>query len=96
LDYVAIQGHIEEAELLVAAGANVNSRDNLYGETPLHFTLDCCYAALGNHDMARFLLAHGADVNAEDFTGNTPLSYAKKCAPNSGLLFDVLNKAGAH
>lgn len=96
LDYVAIRGHVDEAELLVAAGANVNARDNLFGETPLHFALDCWAAAVGNHDMVRFLVAHGAEVNAEDFHGSTPLSYARKCTPNSGLLFEVLTKAGGH
>jgi len=96
LDYIAIQGHADEAELLVAAGANVNTKDNLFGETPLHFATDCCNAAIGNHDMVRFLIAHGADVNAKDNDGHTPLGYVRRCASHSGLMVDILSKAGAH
>lgn len=95
LDYVAIHGHVDEAELLIAANANVNARDNLFGETPLHFAMDCCNAAAGNYHMARFLIAHGADVNAKDVNGYTPLDYVRNCAPNSGLLVEILTKAGA-
>jgi len=95
LDYIAIQGHADEAELLVAAGANVNTKDNLFGETPLHFATDCCNAAIGNHDMVRFLIANGADVNAKDFGGYTPLGYVRRCASHSGLMVDILTKAGA-
>lgn len=96
LDYIAIQGNADEAELLVLAGANVNARDILSGKTPLHFATDCCSATGGNYDVVRSLLAHGADVNARDINGFTPLSYVRRCAPNSGLLIDILTKAGAH
>jgi ankyrin repeat protein len=96
LDYVAIQGHANEAELLVTAGANVNARDNRFGETPLHFATDCFEAAVGNLEMVRFLIAHGADVNAKDGNGVTPLGYVRRCAPNSGLMVEVLTKAGGH
>ena len=96
LDYIAIQGRTDEAELLVIAGANVNDRDSLFGQTPLHFATDCCNAAIGNHDMVRFLIAHGADVNAKDVNGYTPLGYVRRCASHSGLMVDILSKAGAY
>lgn len=96
LDYVAIRGHADEAELLVAAGANVNAKDSLYGETPLHFANDCWLGAVGNYDMVRALLAHGADPNVRDVNGDTPLAYVRKCTPNAALMIDILTKGGAH
>ena len=53
--------------LLIAAGADVNSRDSK-GRTPIFF-------ACKNHhlDDIRTLIAHGADVNAKDRIGQTVL-----------------------
>jgi hypothetical protein len=42
-----------------------------HGKTPLHRAV-----AASNEAMARLLLANGADVNAKDNKGNTPLSWA--------------------
>ena len=45
------------AELLIAAGANVNAVENFRGQTAL------MWAAAENHpDIVELLLAHGADV----------------------------------
>lgn len=96
LDHMAIHGRVDEAELLVLAGGNVNDSGSLFGETPLHFAADCDNAAMGNHDMVRFLIAHGADVNAKDGNGVTPLGYVRRCTSHSGLMVDILTKAGAH
>src|SRR5262249_88476 len=64
--YAARDGRIEEARLLVAAGADVKLADpNEIG--PLLMSI------LNDHlDVARFLLDHGADVNTPDFWGRTP------------------------
>jgi Ankyrin repeats (many copies) len=51
---------------------------------------------VGNQHVVQFLIAHGADVNAKDYNGMTPLDYAKLYAPNSGFLHEILKKAGAH
>ena len=64
-------GHKRVAEVLVSAGANVNSTDTL-GQTPLHLA-----ALTGHSEASRFLLAKGADVNAADTKGRTPLEIAR-------------------
>ncbi len=58
------QGDNEEVKRLVAAGANVNAveqKDKYKTLTPLHIAVD------GNNlECARFLIEHGANVNAKD------------------------------
>jgi ankyrin repeat protein len=66
LHYAAEEGHKEIAELLIAAGADVNER--WAGTTPLHYA-----AFYGQNEIAELLIAKGADVNAKDEYGYTPL-----------------------
>jgi hypothetical protein len=68
---------VEEAERLIAEGADVNAKDG-YGSIPLHFAVE-----QGNLDVARLLLDRGANVNAKSgaplagpITGRTPLHIA--------------------
>jgi ankyrin repeat protein len=98
LDYAAMQGRVDEADLLVAAGADVNAKDSLYGKSPLHYAIYRPHNPIGlrgNQEVVQFLIDHGADVNARDYDGMTPLDYAKRYAPNNGLLHQILKKAGA-
>jgi ankyrin repeat protein len=98
LDYAAMQGRADEAALLIAAGADVNAKDSLYGKSPLHYAIrpHCPIGLTGNPVVIQFLIDHGADVNAKDYNGMTPLDYAKLYAPNSGFLHEILKEAGAH
>ena len=75
-------GRADEAALLVAAGANVNAKDSLSGKSPLHHAM-ACKAKRGNQEVVQFLIDHGADVNARDNAGMTPLDYAKNYAPTT-------------
>lgn len=95
LDYAAMLGRLDEIVLLVAAGADVNVKDSLYGKSPLHYATGCDVLH-GGQEVVKFLIDHGADVNAKDYAGLTPLAYATQFAPNNGLLHEILKAAGAH
>lgn len=84
LHMVAMYGSGEMAELFLARGAKVNTRDSI-GMTPLH-------AAVSNKDpsVTRVLLSHGVDVNARRKGGYTPLHDAK-----SKEVVDMLISKGA-
>lgn len=70
LHFAARFGRDDLAELLVAAGADVDA-PNEHGERPLHAA-----AAHGRTNVVRFLLARGADVDAPGEGGRTPLHAA--------------------
>jgi len=64
------KGNIEAVKQHIAAGTDVNAKDD--GWTPLHAAVD-----EGHKEVAELLIANGADVNAkEDDLGKTPLHYA--------------------
>jgi ankyrin repeat protein len=58
---------------LLAAGADVNGRDDERGVTPLFFAV-----ATGHRTLVGILLAKGADINAKGYEGVTPLYIAAK------------------
>jgi ankyrin repeat protein len=62
----------EVARYLIENGARINARaKDRHGGTPLHWA-----AALGRLEMARRLIDAGADLNAGDNDGFTPLDAA--------------------
>ena len=82
LHLAASQGASDIVELLLAHGSDPNARTNEIkyaphhsGSTPLH----CVFGALNATDEVRvidLLAQHGADVNARDAGGDTPLHEA--------------------
>jgi len=60
----------DELKALLDAGLVVNTRDRR-GRTALHMA-----ATLGQVELARYLVATGADINAIDIEGRTPLMIA--------------------
>ena len=72
LQYAAARGHKDVVELLIAAGASVDSADSM-GRTPLMWA-----ASEGRTEVVKVLLANKADANAKTNTGWTPFRYAVK------------------
>lgn len=72
LQLAAMRGRIKMAELLLEHGAQVNARNRADHYTSLH------YAVINlNYNMARLLLAEGADAHCEDNQGTrTPFNLA--------------------
>jgi hypothetical protein len=81
-DYSTHVNQLILAKQLVEHGANVNNAlSNLQGMTPLH---TACYSGnVTNLDFVEYLLEEGADPNAEDSTGLTPLLYTAPDAPSA-------------
>ena len=70
LQYAAARGHKDVVELLIAAGASIDSADTT-GRTPLMWA-----ASEKRTEIVKLLLKHKADVNAQTNTGWTPFRYA--------------------
>ena len=61
----------------------MNAKGGDVGLTPLHFA-----TFNGHKEIAELLIANGADVNANDIGGGTPLDYA------NGVVANLLRKHG--
>ena len=86
LSRAVIGGHGAIVERLIAAGCAVNCKYN--GSTALH----CCITH-GQDACLSALVAAGANINAVDSTGNTPLilaaKNARRCASSMKKLVDA-------
>src|SRR5689334_14409359 len=86
--HVAAAGYrVEIARMLLASGADIHSAGNRRGSQPLHYAADGhldspAWNARRQVAMIRLLLKAGADVNASDKNGATPLHRAvrTRCA----------------
>ena len=86
----AWKGNIEAVKQHIAAGADVNAKDDAFdGWTPLHIA-----AAYGEKEVAELLVAEGADVNVKDDDGWTPLHRASAGGGNKELV-ELLIAKGA-
>ena len=72
--------------LLLENGADVRDFNSRNGQTALH----CCARCNNSAEMAELLIAKGADINARDNSGKTPLRYAEDFEHD--LVADVLRK----
>ena len=63
--------NIEAVKQHLAAGADVDVKGGWLGGTPLHYAV-----GEGRNEIAKLLIAKGADVNAKGKFGSTPLHFA--------------------
>jgi len=73
LDEAAGWGRKDIVELLIAEGADVNTKYDDDGSTPLHLS-----AWKGHFETTELLIAADADVNAKMEDGDTPLDLAER------------------
>ena len=84
------KGHVEVAEALLDAGADINdhNENSHWGTTPLHA------AAHGNQKkIVELLLARGADLKARNLNKRTPLG--ETSVHNCTAVAKLLQAAGA-
>ncbi|CAF3870919.1 unnamed protein product [Adineta steineri] len=67
LHVAAAKGYLDVIDLLIRAGANLNSVDN-DGWTPLHAA-----AHWDKHDILKYLVERNANIDAKNYAGQTPL-----------------------
>jgi ankyrin repeat protein len=70
LHHAALLGHVDQVQLLISSGSDVNAKDEL-DQTPLHWA-----AITGQRNVAELLLTKGANVNAKNNDGQTPVDAA--------------------
>jgi hypothetical protein len=80
-DYLTHENQLILARQLIEHGANVNAVTIPASKTPLHIA---CYGGnVTNLDFVELLLKEGADPNARDHLGITPLMFATPDAPGA-------------
>jgi ankyrin repeat protein len=84
LMYAAAFGNLETLRILVDAGADVNTQNDLQASALL-------WAAC-QPEKARLLLERGAEVNIQSKQGRTPLMVAAACAGNAETVRLMLSK----
>jgi hypothetical protein len=80
-DYSTHESQLILAKQLIEHGANVNAVSSPQCQTPLH---TACYSGnVTNLDFVELLLEKGANPNAQNLLGNTPLMYTIPDAPGA-------------
>tara|TARA_Y100001934_G_C11739961_1_gene489831 strand:- start:23 stop:517 length:495 start_codon:yes stop_codon:yes gene_type:complete len=83
-----INGDIEAVKQHLAAGTDVNANSGITRATPLHFSR--------TKEIAELLISKGADVNAKNADGWTPLFVAAMLGPDyKNKIVELLIAAGA-
>lgn len=87
LMFATEKNSVDVAKILIAAGANINAKENEYGETAL------MYAAAQNAlDVAKLLIEAGTNINAKNYGGKTALMLAEE--NDAADVIELLKVAG--
>lgn len=87
----ALSGNKEIVTMILLAGANIDQL-NTKGQTVLMTLIEQSGSNSGNmNDMSMFLIENGANVNAVDLKGETPMFYAVR-AKNEQLIKNLIAK----
>lgn len=89
LFYGIKMNYLEDVRECLDAGVNVNAVTTTNGAMPLHIAA----GGVVNREVCKALIAAGANVEARDKNGNTPLHYAAYCGNEDAA--EVLLDAGA-
>lgn len=85
--FAARAGHVEIAQLLIDAGADLNVHGNYAGTTALIWA-----AQYGPAEIVRLFIQGKAEINAKNHDGNTALDFAKE--RGHAEIVDILQSAG--
>jgi hypothetical protein len=87
-----LKGDTAAMQLLLSQGANIKTKDRIYGRTLLHLAVE-----RGHRDMVELLIANGAEVNAKDeVNGWTPLHQAAQRDDRVMAQLLIANKANVN
>jgi len=86
LHYAAGDGRLDDVKALIAAGAEIDARKDLYKSTPLMAAAQ----RDDNIDVITALVEAGADVNLTNSKGDTPLFIATMSYGTSGIGAGIL------
>ncbi len=84
-----LENDIETVKLLIANNADVNVRSDVFDETPLMYSS----AKVERINITKFLIKNGANVNAQNNDGETPLMYAANGGNISTVMYLLDHKA---
>lgn len=86
--HLAVNGSsVSFVKKLLDGGADIASTDDL-GWTPLHVAANCGDGTSGDKEMIELLLERGADWNARNKNGETPIDLTCRCRRKSMLLLE--------
>jgi len=76
----AFRGKVENAEFFIKNGCDINEPDVLWDHTPLHYAIKAEYThKTGEYEKTvELLINKGANLNAKDRNGETPLEMARR------------------
>ena len=94
---------LEAVELIVDRQVDVNAADDASGDTPLHIAATAAVrvrggpsdAPLGFPSIVRYLVDRGADLQAVNHDGQTPLAAATDAGPRAARTAALLRELGA-